>query len=169
MTFSGGEPFFQTGFLRSALKACKERRIHTVVDTSGYVAPSVLKEIAPLTDLFLFDLKSMDEGEHRRYTGVSNRLIHENLRRLAAQGRPVVVRVPLIPGVTDTEQNVQALIAFLRELGSGVQGVELLPYHDVAEKHQRLGQAYKMPYLPRPSEEKLSQLRARLAEVVPRR
>lgn len=167
VTFSGGEPLFQPGFLLAALKACQERRIHTAVDTSGYAAPSVFEHIIPRTDLFLFDLKPMDEGEHRRYTGVSNRLIHENLRQLVALGRPVVVRVPLIPGVTDTEQNVQALMAFLGELGSGIQGVELLPYHDVAEKYQRLGQAYKMPYLPRPSEEKLLQLRTRLAEVVP--
>ncbi len=167
VTFSGGEPLFQPGFLFSALKACKGARIHTAVDTSGYAPWEVLEKIAPFVDLFLFDLKPMDEEEHRRYTGVSPKLIHENLRRLVELGRPVLVRSPLIPGITDTERNIQALVDFLRELKGGIQGVELLPYHDVAEKYQRLGKSYGMPSLPRPSEEKLAALRARIAEVVP--
>jgi len=167
VTFSGGEPLFQPDFLRAALKACKEQGMHTVVDTSGFAPPAVLEEIAPLTDLFLFDLKPMDAEEHRRYTGVPNRLIHENLRRLVELRRPVVVRVPLIPGITDTERNIQALVAFLAELGKGIQRVELLPYHDVAEKYARLGKAYSLPPIPRPSEEHLAALRARLAQVVP--
>lgn len=167
VTFSGGEPLFQPDFLLSALRACKEKQIHTAVDTSGYAPWRVLEKIAPFVDLFLFDLKPMDEEEHRRYTGVSNRPIHENLRRLAKLGRPVIVRVPLIPGITDTERNIQALVAFFRELGGGIQGVELLPYHDVAEKYQRLGRSYGMPPLPRPTEESLAELRARIAEVVP--
>ncbi len=167
VTFSGGEPLFQPDFLFFALQACKERRIHTAVDTSGYASPAVLTKIAPLVDLFLFDLKPMDEEEHRRYTGVSNRLIHENLRELVRLGRPVRVRVPLIPGITDTEGNIAALMAFLGEIRQGIQGVELLPYHDVAEKYQRLGKVYGMPLLSRPSQESLAQLRARIAQVVP--
>lgn len=166
VTFSGGEPLFQPDFLFSALQACKERRIHTAVDTSGYAAPEVLTKIALLVDLFLFDLKPMDEEEHRRYTGVSNRIIHENLRALVRLGRPVVVRVPLIPGITDTERNIQALAGFLRELRHGIQGVDLLPYHDVAEKYQRLGRIYGMPSLSRPAEERVAELRDRLARAV---
>ncbi|MEN3011142.1 MAG: glycyl-radical enzyme activating protein [Candidatus Bipolaricaulaceae bacterium] len=167
VTFSGGEPLFQPDFLRAALAACKERRIHTAVDTSGYAPWDVFERIAPLTDLFLFDLKPMDEEAHRRYTGVSNRLIHANLRRLAELGRPVRVRVPLIPGITDTEENLQALLALLRELQGRILGVELLPYHDVAEKYQRLGKSYGMPPLSRPTEARLAELRARIAQVVP--
>lgn len=167
VTFSGGEPLFQPEFLSAALRACKKRRIHTVVDTSGFASASVLKEIAPLVDLFLFDLKPMDEEEHRRYTGGSNRPIHENLRRLVEWGRPVIVRVPLIPGITDTEKNVQMLMAFLAELRGGIQKVELLPYHDVAEKYQRLGRTYGMPPILRPSKERLRELRERIAQVLP--
>lgn len=167
VTFSGGEPLFQPDFLLSALKVCKERLIHTAVDTSGYAPWPLLEKIAPFVDLFLFDLKPMDEEEHQRYTGVSNRPIHENLRKLVETGRAVVVRVPLIPGITDTERNVQALVAFLREIRNGIQGVELLPYHDVAEKYQRLGKTYGMPAISRPSAERLAELRARIAEVVP--
>ncbi|MCS7216688.1 MAG: glycyl-radical enzyme activating protein [Candidatus Bipolaricaulota bacterium] len=167
VTFSGGEPLFQPDFLHAALAACKERRIHTAVDTSGYAPWDVFERIAPLTDLFLFDLKPMDEEAHRRYTGVSNRLIHANLRRLAELGRPVRVRVPLIPGITDTEENLQALLALLGEVQGRILGVELLPYHDVAEKYQRLGKSYGMPSLSRPSEARLAELRARIAQVVP--
>ncbi len=167
VTFSGGEPLFQPEFLLAALKACKERHIHTTVDTSGHAPTSVLAAIAPCTDLFLFDLKPMDEEEHRRYTGVSNHLIHENLRKLVEWGKPVIVRVPLIPGVTDTDRNIQMLVAFLRELRGGIKKVELLPYHDVAEKYQRLGRPYDMPQLSRPPEERVQELRERIAQVVP--
>ncbi len=167
VTFSGGEPLFQPEFLCAALKACKERRVHTVVDTSGFAPTPVLEEVANLADLLLFDLKPMDEGEHRSYTGVSNGLVHANLRKLVEWKRPVIVRVPLIPGITDTERNVQMLVGFLAELRAGIKQVELLPYHEVAQKYERLGKIYGMPPLPRPAEERLRELRARIAQVVP--
>lgn len=167
VTFSGGEPLFQPEFLCAALEACKERRIHTVVDTSGFAPTPVLEEVAHLADLFLFDLKPMDEEEHRSYTGASNSLVHANLRKLVEWERPVIVRVPLIPGITDTERNVQMLVGFLAELRAGIKKVELLPYHEVAQKYARLGKIYRMPPLPRPAEERLRELRARIAQVVP--
>lgn len=167
VTFSGGEPLFQPEFLSAALRECKKLGIHTAVDTSGFAPTSVLTELAPLTDLFLYDLKPMDEEEHRRYTGVPNKLIHENLRALVELGRPVIVRLPLVPGITDTERNIALLRAFLRELRGGIQKVELLPYHDVAEKYQRLGKNYGMPELPRPPEERLLAVRTRIAEILP--
>ncbi len=168
VTFSGGEPLFQAEFLLAALRECKKLGLHTVVDTSGFAPTPVLTELTPLVDLFLYDLKPMDEEEHRRYTGVPNKLIHENLRALVGLGRPVIVRIPLIPGITDTERNIALLRAFLGELRGGIQKVELLPYHDVAEKYQRLGKSYGMPELPRPSEERLLEVRARIAEILPR-
>lgn len=167
VTFSGGEPLAQPDFLRTALKACKERRIATAVDTSGFAPPAVLEEIAPYTDLFLFDLKPMDAEEHLRYTGVSNRLIHENLRSLVGQRRPVIVRVPLIPGITATEENIRLLKAFLKEFRAGILRVELLPYHDVAEKYERLGKTPGMPPLRPLPEETLCAVRASIAEVHP--
>lgn len=167
VTFSGGEPLFQPEFLLAALEECKKRGIHTALDTSGFAPTAVLTKLASLIDLFLYDLKPMDEEEHRRYTGVSNRLIHENLKTLVKLGRPVIVRIPLIPGITDTERNIALLKAFLRELGRGIQNVEFLPYHDVAEKYQRLGKNYGMPELPRPSAERLAEVRAKIAEVLP--
>ncbi|MBC7222650.1 glycyl-radical enzyme activating protein, partial [Candidatus Bipolaricaulota bacterium] len=93
VTFSGGEPLFQPEFLLAALKACKDLGIHTAVDTSGFAPAPLFERIASFVDLFLFDLKPMDEEEHRRYTGASNRPIHENLRVLVRLGKRVTVRV----------------------------------------------------------------------------
>ena len=167
VTFSGGEPLFQPEFLLSALSECKNRGIHTALDTSGYAPPEVFQKIAPWADLFLFDLKLLDPEEHRRFTGVTNAWILENLTWLieVGRGKDVIIRIPIISGITDTERNLEGLGEFLRGLYAkgGVRGVELLPYHDVAEKYVRLGRPYPMPPLSRPSEEKLSLLREKLA------
>jgi len=167
VTFSGGEPLFQPDFLLSALSACKSRGIPTALDTSGYAPPEVFQKIAPWADLFLFDLKLLDPEEHRRFTGVTNAWILENLTWLieVGRGKDVIIRIPIIPGITDTERNLEELGEFLRGLYAkgGIRGVELLPYHDVAEKYARLGRPYPMPPLSRPSEEKLSLLREKFA------
>lgn len=167
VTFSGGEPLFQPEFLLSALEGCKSRGIQTALDTSGYAQPEIFQKIAPLADLFLFDLKLWDPEEHRRFTGVINAWILENLVWLVETGRgkDVIIRIPIIPGITDTERNIAGLGAFLRRLYAKgrVRSVELLPYHDVAEKYMRLGRPYPMPPLSRPSEEKLSLLREKFA------
>jgi pyruvate formate lyase activating enzyme len=167
VTLSGGEPLFQPEFLLAALQECKSRGIHTALDTSGYAQPEIFQKIAPSADLFLFDLKLWDPEEHRRFTGVSNAWILENLTWLVkvGRGKDVIIRIPVIPGITDTERNLVGLLEFLRGLYAkgGVRGVELLPYHDVAEKYARLGRPYPMPPLSRPSEEKLSLLRERFA------
>jgi len=167
VTFSGGEPLFQPEFLLAALQECKSRGIHTALDTSGYAQPEIFQRIAPSADLFLFDLKLWDPEEHRRFTGVSNAWILENLTWLVevGRGKDVIVRIPVIPGITDTERNLAGLLEFLHGLygKGGIRGVELLPYHDVAEKYARLGRPYPMPPLSRPSEEKLSLLRERFA------
>jgi pyruvate formate lyase activating enzyme len=167
VTFSGGEPLFQPEFLLAALQECKSRGIHTALDTSGYAQPEIFQRIAPSADLFLFDLKLWDPEEHRRFTGVSNVWILKNLTWLVevGRGKDVIIRIPVIPGITDTERNLAGLLEFLHGLygKGGVRGVELLPYHDVAEKYARLGRPYPMPPLSRPSEEKLSLLRERFA------
>jgi len=167
VTFSGGEPLFQPEFLLSALRECKNRGIHAALDTSGYAPPEVFQKIAPWANLFLFDLKLLDPEDHRRFTEVTNTWILENLASLieTGRGKDVIIRIPIIPGITDTERNLAGLGEFLRGLYAkgGVRGVELLPYHDVAEKYARLGRPYPLPPLSRPSEEKLSLLREKLA------
>ncbi len=144
VTFSGGEPLLQDEFLVELLAACKQRGLHTVVDTSGYATPNVIDRVAQLVDLFLFDIKTLEDDKHREYTGVSNRVILENLRRLAARNATIIVRVPLIPGVNDDDKSLRAIGAFAREFDA-VRGVHILPYHRTGtEKYRRLGMQYRM-------------------------
>jgi pyruvate formate lyase activating enzyme len=139
VTFSGGEPLRQEAFLNAMLRSCRLRDLHTVVDTSGHAPRSVMEKVAPLTDLFLFDLKLMDDTAHRRFTGASNQPILENLRLLDRLGRPFRIRVPMIPGVTDGEDNLRRIADFLEPLDS-LQAVDLLPYHRIGEgKYRRMG------------------------------
>lgn len=140
VTFSGGEPLMQPTFLKEILMACKKKGLHTVVDTSGYASLDVLKQIALHTDLFLYDLKVMDDDVHRRLTGVSNKLILQNLSCLVHEGHSVRVRIPIVPGVSGHSENINDTIAFLSTLDKPVQGVDLLPFHRTAlHKYERFG------------------------------
>lgn len=125
VTFSGGEPLFQPAFLAALVDACRAREIRTAVDTTGYAAHAPLEAIRP--DLFLYDLKLMDDFRHRRATGVSNRRILANARRLVTGGASVRFRFPLVPDVNDDEENLLALGEFVRSLGHA--SLDLLPYH----------------------------------------
>jgi len=129
VTFSGGEPLLQTDFLCALLDECRRLGIHTAVETSGYAPVRQLERVADRADLFLFDVKVIDDERHRQATGVSNRLILENLSRLVARKGRIIVRIPLIPGVNDDEPSVRAIGATLREVG-GIEAVHVLPYHD---------------------------------------
>ena len=142
-TFSGGEPLYQPEFIRSLLVSCRERGIRSALDTAGHAPPAIFAEIAHLADVVLFDLKHMDAALHRVGTGVTNDLILDNLRRLAAAGGEVVVRVPLVPGFNDTASNLQRTAAFVAALDP-VPLVQLLPFHVAAkEKHRRFGLPYR--------------------------
>jgi pyruvate formate lyase activating enzyme len=144
VTFSGGEPLMQPDFLIEAVEACHDGGIHVAVDTCGLGDTATLLEVAQLTDLFLFDLKLMDEDRHRTYTGASNARILENLQRLASAHRHVVVRFPLVPGVNDDEGNVRAMGAFLASLR--LTRVDVLPYHRAGlAKYHRLLRPYALP------------------------
>ncbi len=138
VTFSGGEPFMQPAFLGALLERCRERRVHAAVDTCGLADPAWVTRVAPLANLFLFDLKIMDPGRHRAVTGAPNDVILGNLRYLAGAGRPLRVRFPLVPGLTDDEANVHAVGTFVRALG--LAQIDLLPYHRGGlAKYARLG------------------------------
>jgi pyruvate formate lyase activating enzyme len=135
VTFSGGEPLLQARFLKRVLQACRQEGISTAIDTCGYAPRETLVELAPLTDLFLYDIKLMDDGLHRQYTGVSNRRILENLQALAGVHDRIWVRVPVIPDVNDGVEALGAIAAFVRPLRS-VRQVNLLPYHRAAQHKQ---------------------------------
>ena len=128
-TFSGGEPMMQPEFLRELLKGCKKIGINTAVDTSGYVDGEVLSGLIEDIDLFLYDIKIMDNEAHKRLTGVYNVTVLDNLSMLAGSGRKVVVRFAVVPGMNDSDADVDALGEFAASLG-GVE-VHLLPYHNV--------------------------------------
>ena len=129
VTFSGGEPFAQSEFLLACLSALKGR-VHTAIQTCGYTDARRFQKGLDLCDYVLYDLKLMDEAEHLRFCGADNGRILENYRTLAASGVPFVTRIPLIPGVTDTAENLSAIAAFVKE--QGVDYVELLPYNRMA-------------------------------------
>ncbi len=138
VTFSGGEPLMQPGLLYSLLKACKARGIHTAVDTCGYANPDVFRRISSYVDLFLYDVKVINDQTHKKVTGVSNMLILENLRVLSQMGKKVIVRYPLIPGMNDREEDIRELGAFISSVN--VEEISILPYHKGGmEKARRLG------------------------------
>jgi pyruvate formate lyase activating enzyme len=145
VTFSGGEPLLHFAFLQELLAGCRERGIHSTVDTCGFAPWDHFAAIAPLTGLFLYDIKQMDDARHKEVTGVSNARILENLRRLSEIHPTVWIRIPLIPGINDTAENLRAMASFIASL-PGHHPVNLLPYHATGRnKFARVGKAYLMP------------------------
>jgi pyruvate formate lyase activating enzyme len=152
-TFSGGEPLMQPSFLVELLAACREQEIHTVVDTSGFANWNVFEQIRQNVDLFLYDLKHMKSARHREVTGAPNEVILENLQKLAERGHIITVRIPLIPGVNNDEENLHASGKFLASLRK-LEGVELMGYHNIAQaKYEALSREYKLAKTKPPTKE----------------
>ena len=159
VTFSGGEPLSQSEFLEDLLDGCKQKKIHTAVDTSGYVSWEILNKISPKVDLFLYDLKLMDNERHKKYIGVSNEIILENLKKLSFVHNNIFIRFPVIPGINDDYQNIRKIGEFLSSLE--ITQVNLLSYHYIGiDKYRRLGRTYELVNTQPPSEEKLSKVSA---------
>lgn len=164
VTFTGGEPMLQHEFLEEILTLCKVQHIHTAVDTSGYTSWENIHSIIPLVDLFLYDIKLIDESRHKMYTSVSNKPILANLRKLAEAGAHIVVRIPLIPGINDDYENVELCAETLAQL-TPLGGVELMPYHDIATaKYKALGMQYKLENLHRPTDEQVRKVEERFSD-----
>ena len=128
VTFSGGEPTIQSGFLRELLISCKERGMSAAIDTCGLCDGDLFVDICKLADIVLFDLKHMDDEQHRRLTGTSNQEVLMNARRLAGIGARIHIRVPIVPGYNDSEANIDDTIQFIASLGN-VESVTFLGYH----------------------------------------
>lgn len=146
LTLSGGEPLAQPDFAYQLLRAYKtsEYGLHTTVDTCGNVPWSTLERFLDYVDLFLYDVKQMDSEKHHRLTGVRNKPILENLERLAETAKEVVVRVPLIPGCNDDEDNIRRTAEFAQDLPR-INRLDLLPYHRLGEpKYRRLAVDYPL-------------------------
>ncbi len=147
VTFTGGEPLSQPGFVLSALEELSRRGFHTVVDTSGYAETATLLSIAKYTNLFLYDIKHMDDALHLKFTGVSHKIIHANIKALADNGADVIVSVPLVPGYNVGDANLTATAVFISGLKPAGRSfpypVRILPFHNSASaKYQRMGREY---------------------------
>lgn len=148
VTICGGEPLMQKDALIEILNSCKKEGYHTCVDTTLFASKEVVNEVAGLCNMFLVDLKMIDESNHKIYTGVSNKIILENIDYLLSIGKEIIFRIPVIGGINSGDDNMIASANFLSNLQSKYSNnsnfkVELLPYHDIAKgKHARLGTQY---------------------------
>ena len=146
ITFSGGEPLSQADFLTECLKLL-EGKTHRALQTSGFAQPAVFEKVLQHLDYVLFDLKLMNDDQHRHYTGVSNRNILTNYQTLARSGKPFITRIPVIPGVNDTEENYRATCEFM--VANGASRIELLPYNKAAgAKYRSAGKTYQVDFDP---------------------
>lgn len=157
VTFSGGEPLLHVDYLNNVLKSCKCKGIHTTLDTSGYANWEQFKKIVENVDLFLFDIKHMNNEKHLKYTGVGNTLILENLKKLSENGSNIFIRMPIIAGINDDDENIDLAIEFISKLN--IIQVNLLPYHKMGmDKYRRLNRQYKLSGLEIPSDEVISKI-----------
>ncbi len=161
VTVSGGEPLQQSELVCALFELCRSAGIHTAIETTGQTTPRVLETVLALTDYVLCDLKHMSSADHQQYTGQPNELILGNARRVIESGVPVLFRMPLIPGVNDTESNIQATAAFLKSLGQDPARLELLPFHRMGVgKYEGLGRPYLMENVLPPEPGRVEAVRA---------
>jgi len=152
VTLSGGEPICQPEPLLQFLVKCREMGIHTCLDTCGFADWDILKEAIDHVDLVLMDNKHMNTEVHKKLTGINNDVILENTARVAARGVSMTIRVPLIPGLNDSDENISQLGQFMQTCG--LTRVDLLPYHRFSlSKYQSLGNDYSLGALPSPNED----------------
>jgi pyruvate formate lyase activating enzyme len=137
VTVSGGEPLLQPEFVKELFELCRRDAIDTCVETCGFVDQDALLSVIPVTDHFLFDLKQMDADIHRKYTGLGNDQILENAALVVQQGLDVIFRQPLIPGVNDSADNIEATAQFLSKLGKNARKLQIMPYHRMGQSKYR--------------------------------
>lgn len=161
VTFSGGEPLLQPDFLLEALKACKARGYHTAVDTSGYTSKENLRSVIQYTDLFLLDIKHLDDSRHIESTGVSNSLILDNYKLLIDSGKDIMVRIPVIPGFNDDHQHMERLKEFINGSKTAtIKKINLLPFHKTGSaKYKKFNMPYLMDGIEPPSAEQMNNLK----------
>jgi pyruvate formate lyase activating enzyme len=141
VTFSGGEPLAQADFCYNLAKGAKSLGIHVAIDTSGYMAKTTLEEIAPFIDLFLFDIKFIDYTLHQSHTGRDNDVILNNFRLLCKLKKQIIVRVPMVSGITDTQENLLQIDNFVRQFDSSIKIVHIPFNLLMSGKYNMLGRA----------------------------
>jgi len=159
VTFSGGEPLMQTDFLYEIARLCKENNIRTCLDTTGFASENTIQKIASVIDCFLFDIKIIDNKLHKKYTGVPVDVILKNLQWLDASHKNVLLRFPVIPGITNTKENLREIKKFIATL-KNTHHIDLLPFHTISKsKYKRFNKEYKMGDTPTPSDDEMKQLK----------
>lgn len=164
VTLSGGDPVFQHDFSVAILERSKAEGLHTAIETSANCSWKALSKLLPVTDLVIMDIKHLHPTRHLEATGASNERILENARRLAESGKPLIIRVPVIPTVNDEPEEIQAIARLVRAF-QNLQYLELLPFHRLGEgKYRALGLDYRASRLEAPPREKMRQLAAQAGE-----
>jgi pyruvate formate lyase activating enzyme len=160
ITISGGEPISQVDFVCGLLMECRKRAIHTAIETTAYARWENLERVCRYSDLVFCDIKHMDPDKHQAYTGVTNELVLENIRKIyhTYPEIPLVVRTPVVTGFNDSEENIVATVNFLSDIKS-VKEYDLLPYHGFGEsKYRQLGRKYSLTAVKPPSEDHIAKL-----------
>lgn len=156
-TFSGGEPLLQADFCMDVARKCRKEGYHGCMETCGFGDTKKFQELAGLLDLIFVDIKHMDEDVHKRQTGVSNKIILENLKAIQDSAKEVIVRTPVIPGINDDMDLIEEIADFCSDLKK-VSEWELLPYHRLGEyKYESLGREYELKGLEPPSKERMNE------------
>lgn len=157
ITFSGGEPLMQRTFLLAVLQGCKVMGLHTAVNTCGYAPWEAFESILPYVDQFLFELKMVDEERHIQFTGVSNKLILQNLRALSDLGRSIILRAPIISGINDDPSSFNDLCSLVTTLN--LQRIDLVPYQPASEEqYQSIARSDRLPDLTLPSQDEIQSI-----------
>jgi pyruvate formate lyase activating enzyme len=158
VSVSGGEPLSQPEFTTALLKECKKQGLHTALDTTGYADYEIIRKVLSYTDLFLYDIKHLNSEIHRKVTGVPNEIILENARNISRNVGKLQIRMPIIPGINDSDEEIDAAGRFCVELGKAVTMVQLLPYHRLGSvKYHRLQKTDPMPQCDPPSDQLIDQ------------
>ncbi len=145
VTVGGGEPLMQAEFVAELLKNCKRLNIHTSIETSGFGPWDRVRSVFESLDHIFYDIKAMDSDLHRELTGVGNELILQNAKNIAEMKKDITLRIPLIPGMNDSDDNLKKTVRFIKELSKGNDNIktEVLPYHDYGrDKYRWLGRKY---------------------------
>jgi pyruvate formate lyase activating enzyme len=158
VTVGGGEPAMQHEFVTAFLKKCKQHYIHTAIETCGYTRAEIFEKLLEHLDLVYIDVKHMDPRVHKEITGVSNELILENVKRACAT-RPVIIRIPTVPGISDSDDNILDTVRFAKKLGKNLLRIELLPYHKFGtQTYSRIGREYQLKDMEPPGEDHMKRL-----------
>lgn len=158
VTLSGGEPLIQASFVSLLLKKCQEKGINTAVETAGYVKWENFKKVIQYVDIWLYDIKHLNNKKHKELTGVGNELILENISKIAALKKEIIIRVPIISDCQDSLEEVESIAEFARSLK--IKEVHLLPYHRLGEsKYSQLGRNYKLKGITPPTESSIFRLK----------